>query len=102
MIFALKSAVWIGFGLSKYFVGSRLIVKRTSMMSPGCTAPPTAFASGTLIDIARKLGEPGCGPPSGPIRFAGMTVNAGFFGSENFVGMIGSPTAIAWIVILPI
>ena len=35
------------------------------------------------------------------MKLAGMTTNDGFFGSANFVGRIGSPTLMLWIVILP-
>src|SRR2546428_13258244 len=35
------------------------------------------------------------------MKLAGMTTNDGFFGSANFVGRIGSPTLMLWIVIFP-
>ena len=37
----------------KYFVGSMLSVNRRSTRSPTCRAPPTAFASATVIDMTR-------------------------------------------------
>src|SRR5436309_12553533 len=35
------------------------------------------------------------------MKLAGMTTNDGFLGSANFVGKIGAPTLMLWIVILP-
>src|SRR5258708_39370569 len=77
------------------------MVNTRSTRSPTSTEPPTAFASGTVIDIARKFGELATGAPSGPMKLAGITTNDGFFGSANFVGRIGSPTLMLWIFILP-
>src|SRR3977135_2626707 len=102
MIFALKSGVWFGFGRCKYFAGSNWKVNSMSTLSPATTTPPTACGSGTVIDIARKFGEVGCGAPSGPMKLAGITTNVGFFGSENLLGRIGSPVLIDWTVIRPI
>src|SRR6266542_4673042 len=101
MILALKSGPWFGVGFCRYFTGSKLNVNIRSTMSPATSAPPTALASGTVIDIARKFGEPGAGAPSWPMKDAGMTTKAGFFGSAYLLGRIGSPIEIGLIEIFP-